>query len=232
MNTLTNMINNGGKLDMPVISATLSSTSNSHVAQRSTAVMRYFAKITLFSFLLSPFAQSFTYAQEFDKETAVQEVKAITKAFAGSLQSELQGAMKSGGPLNALNVCNVEAMPITAKSAENSNALISRVSLKNRNPANVPNDWQRAVLEDFDKRAADGEDPATMASATVVQTDDGKHQMRFMKATPAGGVCLACHGQQIDTELQSKLDELYPEDKATGYSLGEVRGAIVVIKDY
>ncbi len=140
--------------------------------------------------------------------------------------------MKPGGQLNALGVCNLEAMPITAKNAADSTAIVSRVNLKNRNPENVPNDWQRAALEEFDKRAADGEDPASIASATVVKTDDGKHQMRFMKATPAGGVCLACHGQQIAPDLQAKLDELYPEDKATGYSLGEVRGVIVVVKDY
>jgi len=96
--------------------------------------------------------------------------------------------MKPGGQLNALGVCNLEAMPITAKNAADSNAIVSRVNLKNRNPENVPNDWQRAALDEFDKRAADGEDPAYIASATVVKTDDGKHQMRFMKATPAGGV--------------------------------------------
>lgn len=194
--------------------------------------MKNTIKVTALSLLLGPLVYLPIHAQEFDKEAALQDVKAITKAFAGSLQSELQGAMKSGGPLNALSVCNLEAMPITAKNAIDANALVSRVSLKNRNPDNVPNDWQRAVLEEFDKRAADGEDPATMASVTVVKTEDEKHQIRFMKATPAGGVCLACHGQEIAPDLQSKLDELYPEDKATGYSLGEVRGAIVVIKDY
>jgi len=53
-----------------------------------------------------------------------------------------------------------------------------------------------------------------------------------MKAVPTEGVCLACHGQNISPEVQTKLNELYPDDKATGYSLGQVRGAIVVIKDY
>ncbi len=138
--------------------------------------------------------------------------------------------MQSGGPINALGVCNVEAMPITEQAGENSDALVSRVSLKNRNPNNVPNDWQTPILQDFDKRAANGESVESMASVTVSETEDVK-QLRFMKAMPTGGVCLACHGQQIDSALQAKLDGLYPDDKATGYSLGEVRGAIVVIKN-
>ena len=111
------------------------------------------------------------------------------------------------------------------------NAQVSRVSLKNRNPDNVPNEWQGAILKDFDIRAANGEDVVTMGSISIVD-HEGKKRVRFMKATPTEGACLACHGAQISGDIQAKLDELYPDDKATGYSLGEVRGAIVVIKDY
>jgi len=189
-------------------------------------------KIILTSMLVIVGALPVSHAQEFDKSAAVDEAKMITKTFAGQLQKELKGAMEAGGPANALDVCNVEAMPITANATEESGAMVSRVSLKNRNPENVPNEWQAAVLEDFDKRAADGESIETMASATVTKLDDGKHQLRFMKALPAGGVCLACHGEAIAPDLQAKLDELYPDDKAVGYTLGQVRGAIVVIKDY
>lgn len=170
-------------------------------------------------------------SSEFNKEVAINEAKATTKAFGGALKSELIAAMQAGGPVNALNVCNAEAMPITAAIAEEKNADVFRVSLKNRNPDNVPNDWQSKVLKDFDARAANGEDIATMASVEIIEDND-KTQLRFMKALPTEGACLACHGGQIGTDVQAKLNELYPEDKATGYSLGEVRGAIVVIKDY
>jgi len=193
--------------------------------------MKYSLRIAL---LLTFFgiAQSQIHAGDFNKEAALNEAKEITQAFAGNLKKELQSAMKAGGPENALGVCNVEAMPITAKSMMDSGALVSRVSLKNRNPGNVPNEWQKAILKEFDRRAADGEDVMQMASANVVEVEGGKRQMRFMKALPTGDVCLACHGQGINDGVQAKLDTLYPNDKATGYSKGEVRGAIVVIKDY
>jgi len=178
------------------------------------------------------FVQSGATANEFNKDSAVQEAKVITKSFAGSLKKELVAAMGDGGPINALEVCNVKAMPISADATSNSDAMVSRVSLKNRNPLNIPNEWQELVLKDFDQRAAAGENVESMASAQVVKLDSGKHQLRFMKALPTGGVCLACHGQQIDASVKSRLNELYPADRATGYSVGEVRGAIVVIKDY
>jgi len=170
-------------------------------------------------------------AGAFDKKAAVAEAKTITKAFGGALKGELKKAMKAGGPVNALDVCNTEANPIAEKAAKEHNASVSRVSLKNRNPDNVPNDWQRTVLEDFNARAAKGEDVNKMGFAKVVE-HDGKKQLRFMKALPTGGLCLECHGASIEADVQAKITELYPKDKATGYEKGQVRGAVVILKDY
>ena len=181
--------------------------------------------------LIMPLCSFTLFAQEFDQGKATDEAKAAVKAFGGALKSELVAAMKNGSPTNALGVCNIEAMSITAHISKEQDAIISRVSLKNRNPENAPTDWQKAILEEFDNRAADGEDIAPMASVSVVE-QNGKKQLRLMKAVPTEGVCLACHGQEISPDVQAKLDELYPQDKATGYSAGEVRGAIVVVKEY
>jgi hypothetical protein len=160
----------------------------------------------------------------------LESAKKTTKIFGSTLKGELQKAMKAGGPVNALTVCNTKAIPITEKVAKEQGAQLSRVSLKNRNPKNVPNEWQKAVLEDFDARAAKGEDVKAMAFAKMVE-DGGKKQFRFMKALPTGKLCLRCHGSKLAPEVSAKLAELYPEDKATGYKPGQVRGAIVITKD-
>ena len=99
-----------------------------------------------------------------DKKAAVDEAKVITKTFGMALKSELKAAMKAGGPVNAIAVCNEKATPIAEAVAKEKQAMVSRVSLKNRNPENVPNDWQKVVLEDFDARAAKGEDIKTMTA--------------------------------------------------------------------
>ena len=169
-------------------------------------------------------------AMSAENKAAIGEAKQITKAFGGALKAKLKAAMKEGGPINALTICNTEATPIAEKAAKENNALVSRVSLKNRNPDNVPDDWQKTVLEDFDARAAKGENVKKMAFAKIVE-NNGKKQLHFMKALPTGGLCLDCHGSNIEADVQTKVAELYPDDKATGYQKGQVRGAVVIIKD-
>lgn len=165
-----------------------------------------------------------------EQKADIDSAKQITKAFGGALKKELMTAMKAGGPISALEVCNEKAIPITTQSAKDQGAEINRVSLKNRNPDNVPNAWQAKILSDFDKRAAAGESIETMAFAGVVE-NNGKKQLHFMKALPTGKTCLSCHGSELGTNVSTKIKELYPEDKAVGYAENQVRGAIVVVKD-
>ncbi len=49
-----------------------------------------------------------------------------------------------------------------------------------------------------------------------------------MKAIPTGGVCLSCHGQRISQPVEAKLERLYPNDRARGYELGDIRGAFTI----
>lgn len=158
------------------------------------------------------------------------KAKAAIGAFASALQAELKNAMQQGGPVNAIGVCNTTAMPITAKVSLEQGLMLSRVSLKNRNPANAPNDWQMEVLESFENRKAAGEELATMAWSEIVVMD-GKQQFRFMQAIPTGTLCLQCHGSDISPEVSARLAELYPGDKATGYAEGDMRGAFVVTRN-
>ena len=52
-----------------------------------------------------------------------------------------------------------------------------------------------------------------------------------MKAIPAGAVCLTCHGNDIDPELKAQIDAFYPEDRATGFKLGALRGAFTISRE-
>lgn len=166
---------------------------------------------------------------EIVKEESARAEAAIA-VFASALKAELKNAMQQGGPVNAIGVCNTTAMPITAKVALEQDLYLSRVSLRNRNPANAPNDWQTDVLDSFENRKAAGEELATMAWSEISE-NDGKEQFRFMKAIPTGLLCLQCHGSQISPEVTARLAELYPDDKAIGYSEGDIRGAFVVTRN-
>ena len=165
-------------------------------------------------------------AQGNDKAALVEQAKGAVQTLGGTLKGELEAAMKAGGPVEAMNICHTKAPEIAKAVSAEKGMEISRVSLKNRNPEmGAANEWQVAVLNDFEAKKAAGEDPATMAYAEVVDKE-----FRFMKAIPTGAVCLKCHGTDLSPEVTAKLTELYPQDKATGYKEGDLRGAFVVVK--
>jgi len=150
----------------------------------------------------------------------VESALKTIKAFGGQLKGELQAAMKAGGPMNAITACNAKAPTIATQINSESKVKIGRASLKNRNPNNVPTDWQRTVLLKFEERKVAGEDVTKMDYSEVVGDE-----FRYMKAIPTGDICLKCHGTNIDPKLTAKLDKLYPDDKARGFNKGDIRGA-------
>ena len=149
------------------------------------------------------------------------------ESFAGALQEQLKSAMAVGGPTAGIEVCYLAAPEIGATASEERGWQIRRTSLKLRNPANAPDAWELAVLRDFEARRAAGENPATLdrAGFTVV---DGKRSFRYMKAIGTQPVCTLCHGAAIAPEVAAALDALYPEDRARGFAVGDIRGAFSI----
>lgn len=164
---------------------------------------------------------------EVDKAQLKQEAISIVKKFGGSLKPELQKAIQSGGPVHAISVCSETAPQIANKLSNQTGWYVKRVSLKPRNSQNaIPDAWEKKVLEQFDQRQASGESAEKMAFAEVV---DGK--FRFMKAQGVEAVCLTCHAANIDPDTEAALKQNYPDDKARGYTLGQIRGAFSLAKD-
>ncbi len=160
---------------------------------------------------------------------ANDEAQALIQQFASTLKTELVSAMKAGGPTNGIAVCKEKAPAIAETLSETSEWVVGRTSLKTRNPDNAPDAWETRILEQFDSLKAAGNPVAGMSYAEVVKTD-GQETYRYMKAIPTEGVCLTCHGTDLDPELATTIDEAYPEDQARGYSAGDIRGAFTLSK--
>lgn len=158
-----------------------------------------------------------------------EEAKAKIGELMKSLKKELQAAMKEGGPVKALDVCKTVAPQISASLSNEGGMSIGRTALKVRNPGNAPDDYERQVLEQFVADLEAGKDPKEVAHAEVVEADGGK-VFRFMKAIPTGKLCLNCHGESLKEDVKAALEKLYPEDQATGFKEGELRGAFTVQK--
>jgi hypothetical protein len=163
-------------------------------------------------------------ADDFDQQ--VKDSRQLIKSLADELKSTLQSSMKKDGPVKSIEVCQVQA-PLIAGRLSAEDVSVSRTSLKTRNSGNQPDDWERSVLIEFEKRKKQGELLQDMDFYEVSQVD-GKQVFRYMKAIPTGDVCLKCHGSNIATPLAEKIKSLYPDDRATGFSKGDIRGAFSV----
>lgn len=168
--------------------------------------------------------------QQAGTDPQVAAAKTAIQELASALQAELKSAIQDGGPVSAIEVCNTRAMPITQRVSDEQGLNVKRVSLKNRNPANAPNAWETAVLEDFERQKAEGKDVGSLVWSDTVAVDGGQ-EFRFMKAIPTGDVCLLCHGAQLAPGVSQALAELYPADRATGFAMGDIRGAFVVTRE-
>lgn len=153
----------------------------------------------------------------------------VVKQTQAALQQELQAALKKGGPELAIHSCGVRGLAIAKEASQKQGMIIRRTSLKLRNPYDAPDKWEKQVLENFEQRMKQGENPAQMEHYDIVEADDTK-VFRYMKAIaiPKGAPCLICHGENIDPALRAKIKGRYPDDEATGFKEGDLRGAFSV----
>lgn len=175
--------------------------------------------------LLSSFSMALTSFAA-DEAALKQEAMGIIKQFGGTLKPQLVKAMKQGGPVHAIDVCATQAPAIAKKLSLETGWSVKRVSLKARNATTAtPDAWEEKVLKDFNAQQANGK-PVSQLVATRMQ--DGK--FRVMKAQGAKGICLTCHGTNIQPQVRAALLKHYPNDQATGYKAGQVRGAFSLAK--
>ncbi|MBS4096096.1 MAG: DUF3365 domain-containing protein [Sulfuricella sp.] len=150
----------------------------------------------------------------------------IVKELATQLGGKLQSELKANGPASTIKVCKDIAPAMLSEMSRKTGQRITRVSQKVRNPLlGTPDAWEQKVLADFEKRL-EKEKPGMLEFAEVVSEPQGKY-LRFMKAIPVQGACLDCHGgsDALDPSVKETLKAEYPHDKATGYTLDQIRGA-------
>lgn len=158
---------------------------------------------------------------------AAAEAQAVASRFQQELGSKLKAAMAEGGPENAVRVCKDEAPAIAARLSRETGWQVRRVGTRVRNPqSGLPDAWEQVQLADFQRRLSAGETADTLRRFSTVDEPAGPHQ-RLVSAITVAPMCLACHG---DTSAQSEalraaLEADYPNDAATGYQAGELRGA-------
>lgn len=165
-------------------------------------------------------------AEKSDLSSLNTQAAAIVKQFGGTLKPQLQQALKDGGVKQAIEVCAVKAPQIAKDLSLSSHWQVKRVSLKARNNHDAtPDAWEKATLEAFNQRQQQGESTETLVKSEIIN-----NEFRFMKAQGVAPLCLNCHGSELSNDAKAALAQHYPDDQATGYSLGEIRGAFSLTK--
>jgi hypothetical protein len=163
----------------------------------------------------------------------VQSTRGIAGELLGQLGQKLKAAMSTDGPVAAVSVCKESAPAIARQLSIANDAKVTRVGTRVRNQnMGIPNAWQKEALTQFEIRLAQGEKAADIEYWQVADNGHGKSELRYAKAIAIQPQCLSCHGsgQDIAAPLADKLRIEYPNDQATGYSVGQLRGAVVVTR--
>jgi mono/diheme cytochrome c family protein len=140
------------------------------------------------------------------------------------LGKNLMQAMSEGGSVYAVEFCNTQAYPLTDSMAMALDARIKRVSDKARNPENKANMEQLDIILKMKAELAAGKQPKP-----AMVHKENKVLGHYPIVTK--GLCLSCHGSEVNGKLKTRINELYPADEATGYEENELRGLWVVEMD-
>jgi len=144
-----------------------------------------------------------------------------------TLGTYLKKHLKTEGTIGAAKFCITNAYALTEKVSANlgKNVSIKRVSLRYRNPANKPEFDEIKILRSLQTL----QDHNIILPEYLVEHPDRDTYKYYKPIHINKDACLKCHGYlDEDFKLISVLKDAYPDDRATEYEMGDLRGMIIV----
>ena len=191
--------------------------------------MRYLINVSVLFFL-------FLVSGCSDKRTEVSEdqlegIRATSMEFMKTLKGILINQIQTKGVVQAVSVCSDTAQVLTNNFGLQKGVYIRRVSLKNRNENNYPDDFEKKVLSKFELLKQNNELNERTEHFEIVNEGEFTY-LRYLKPIMVQAECLNCHGSESDMmpEIKKLITQTYPNDKAVGYSTNDLRGAVSVKK--
>lgn len=160
-----------------------------------------------------------------EAEAQVAETGAeVAAAMRTRLAQRLMAAIQEGGPEAAIDVCAVEALPLTDSIATATGVTLKRTSTRVRNPRNAPDSLEAEALDWFERQTVDGQPPERFIQSA------GAEGWRYYEPLRVVALCVNCHGPEdrLSPAVRQALAGRYPGDRATGYVEGDIRGLIRV----
>lgn len=152
------------------------------------------------------------------REAALAKAKAAAAALKERLGTRLAEAVAGGGPASAVAVCRDAAPRIAAEVGREQGVRLGRSSHRLRNPENRPPAWAAEIVAD----------PARARDPQVVALAEGGRGVTLPISMQA--MCATCHGgaDAIPADVAAALARSYPDDRATGFAEGDLRGVFWV----
>ncbi|MCC6507610.1 MAG: DUF3365 domain-containing protein [Pirellulaceae bacterium] len=144
-----------------------------------------------------------------DEKTRLLSAK---DALVTKLTGRLMDAMAASGPAGAIEVCQLEAKQIALDVGQAQNVSIGRTGVRLRNTNNLAPAWAEQFVAD------------KVDSPVFVRLSN--QRAAALLPIKLQAQCLMCHGpsEAIAPDVKTKLASLYPNDQATGFAEGELRG--------
>jgi hypothetical protein len=175
--------------------------------------MLLFFKLCLF--LYFPFA----LAQDFESDA-----RSLASDLKMSLVKNLSEKIAKDGPVAAVPFCHANVKSIAKGAAKDRTEKFEfgRTSHKLRNGNNKAEPWAEKYLGEFQ-----GTFKSDKKKSFIIHKLENSKRV-YLEPLYVEAKCLLCHGDNINNEVKNKILELYPNDQATGFKLGEFRGFIWV----
>lgn len=137
---------------------------------------------------------------------------AAVNSLASELMGELMAALDSGGPAAGIEVCQSKAPEVAAQVAAEYDLEIGRTSFALRNASNTPPAWAQGLVTE------------RVGEPVFLAGPEG--QLGALLPIRLKAECQMCHGpaETLADDVRAAIAEYYPEDDATGFNAGDLRG--------
>ena len=191
--------------------------------------MKYFISVLALFFFLLLLSCSENKVEVSEQEIAGMRTTAME--FMKDLKGVLINQIQTNGVLQAVSVCSDTAQVLTNNFGVQKGVFVRRVSFKNRNANNSPDDFEKKVLSKFELLHQNKELNSETEHVEIVQEGEFKY-LRYLKPILVQAECLNCHGNETDImpEVKQLIAQEYSNDKAVGYKIGDLRGAVSLKK--
>ncbi|MEQ1504829.1 MAG: DUF3365 domain-containing protein [Myxococcota bacterium] len=157
------------------------------------------------------------------EDRALAEADRIVAESRDRLTTRMIQELRRHPPTDDVAGGSIEADALTEAVPDGAAAPAGQTSLRLRNPANTAPAWVTAWLEAQGDREASG-----VTGIRQVEDTDAGRVARVLTPIPLEPRCLTCHGPEdtLPVDVRTDLSRRFPDDRATGYQVGDLRGAL------